>query len=600
MKVLRKLFSILTSREKRNLYLLFLIVLIMAGLQVVSVASIMPFLSVASDPETINQNQYLNWAFNQFGFESNDNFLIFLGVASLFALIVSNTFIVFSTWALQKYIWRRNHSLSRRLLRSYLSRPYEYFLTRNSAELGKNVLEEVKEVTNRMLRPALMGVSKGIVGVFIIGFLVFVDPTVAVTMALVLGVSYGGIYFLVRTRIGESGRKRVEANTQRFQCVREALGGIKEVKLLGKESEFLNRYDGPSKRYADFQAEYKVITKVPRYALEAVAFGGIVLIAIYLIAARNSVQQVVPILGLYAFAGYRLMPALQTAFKGLTSSRFNLAALEELHKEMSARSQSDSSRLSIDSSTETKALPLKNQLLIDSITFYYPEAEEPAIEDLTLRVPARTMMGFVGKTGSGKSTMMDLVLGLLRPQKGEITVDGSLLKGETLRRWQRNIGYVPQDIHLFDDNILRNIAFGVSEEDIDMGRVEEVTRRASIYSFITDELSEGWQSEVGEGGVRLSGGQRQRIGIARALYHDPSLLVLDEATSALDQSTEAEVLESIYGLKNDHTILLVSHRLSTVERADNICMLAGGQKVGEGTYANLKKSNVEFQSMVAA
>lgn len=597
MKIVKKIFSLLTPKEKIYLYIMFIAVLIMAGLQVVSVASVMPFLSVASDPASVHENFYLSWAFTTFGFTNTNTFLIALGMAALTALVVSNTFIVGTTWALQRYTWGRNHALSHRLLRSYLYRPYEYFLTHNSAELGKNILEEVKEVVAQMLIPGLRGIAHGIVAVFIIGFLLFVDPVVAAMVTGVLGTAYTGIYLLVKGRLDVYGEKRVETNTKRYQFVNEAFGGIKEVKLRGKEDEFLDQYRHPSERYSRYQARYRVIRRAPRYILEALAFGGIILIAVYLITIQGDIRQVIPMLGLYAFAGFRLMPALQRAFKGVASARFNLTALEKLREGLQEGPASPVSTEGDHNRNMEEPLGMNNRLVLDNVHYTYPGAKEPAIKGLSIEIPARSTMGFVGKTGSGKTTTVDLILGLLRPQEGVISVDGIPLQNESVHRWQRDIGYVPQHIYLADDSVARNIAFGVPEGEIDMESVRDAARRAHIYNYVVDGLPDQWNTAVGERGVKLSGGQRQRIGIARALYHDPSVLVFDEATSALDQTTEASVMEAIFGLEGDHTMIMIAHRLSTVKRADNIVMLEQGRKVGEGTYDELVREHTKFQSM---
>ncbi|WP_263841470.1 ABC transporter ATP-binding protein [Salinibacter sp.] len=601
MDIVKTFFDLLTHRERRNLYLLFCAVLVMAGLEVVSVGSIMPFLQVASNPASVHESAYLSWVYGTFGFSDTNSFLIVLGLAALMALVVSNTFILLTTWLLYRYVWGRNHSLSRRLLRSYLYQPYEYFLTRNSAELGKNILEEMKEVTGLMLMPALRGGAKVIVALFIVGFLFFVDPIVALMVSIILGLAYVVVYYGVRDRLDRKGAERVEANTKRYQFVSEAFGGIKQVKLRGKEESFLDQFDPPSKRFARVQAHYRVIKRAPRYVLEAVAFGGIILIAVYLIAEREDIGQVLPMLGLYAFAGYRLLPALQQAFKGIASARFNIAALEKIHEDLQNRADAET-KTSMNSAQDTagKTLTLDDRLVLEDVSFTYPGAEKPAIKELSLEIPAQATVGFVGKTGSGKTTTVDLVLGLLRPQRGIISVDGTLLRDDNVRRWQRDIGYVPQQIYLSDDTLARNIAFGVPEEDIDMCAVRDAARRANIHDFIMDELPKGWRTVVGERGVKLSGGQRQRVGIARALYHRPSTVVFDEATSALDQSTEESVMDAIYELEGSHTMLVIAHRLSTVKRADKIVMLEHGQKVGEGTYEKLREHHSKFRSMALA
>lgn len=598
MDILKTFFDLLTPRERRNLFLLFLVILVRASLQVASVASIMPFLSVAAEPGSVHENPYLSWTFEAFGFPDTKTFLVALGLGAVATLVISNAFIVFTIWALERYVWGRNDNLSRRLLRSYLYRPYKFFLTRNSSELGKNILEEVKEITSQMLRPVLRGCARAVVALFIISFLFFVNPIVAGVLTVVLGSAYAGIYYAVRHRLDRTGARRVEANTKRYQFVSESFGGIKDVKLRGKEEAFLDQYDDPSKKYARAQAHYRVINKVPRYILEAIAFGGVILIAVYLIAVENDIRQVVPILGLYAFAGYRLMPALQQAFGGIASARFNMAALEKIHEDLhQAVKNASYDSMNGKQQKSDEPLTLDDRLVMEDVTFTYPGGEEPAIKDLSLEVPAHTTVGFVGKTGSGKTTTVDLILGLLQPQQGSISVDGAPLRNENIRRWQRDIGYVPQQIYLADDTVARNIAFGVPKKEIDMNAVEDAARRAHIHDFITHELPERWETVVGERGVKISGGQRQRIGIARALYHRPSVLVFDEATSALDQNTEASVMEAIYELEGNHTMLMIAHRLSTVKRADNIIMLEGGRKVGEGAYDELAKQHSKFRSM---
>jgi len=601
MRIVRKLLALLTPQERRGLYVLFAAVVVMATLEVVSVASIMPFLSVASDPATVQENQYLAWAFETFGFGGVDSFLIFLGVGCLLALVLSNAFIVFTSWAMERFVWDRTHSLSRRLLRSYLSRSYSFFLTRNTAELGKNILEEVTEVAARMLKPFLRGVAKSIVAVFILLFLVVVKPIVALVTAVVLGAAYGAIYRFVRNRLDEAGTERVDANSERFKVVNEALSGIKEIKLRGAEEAFLAQYDGPSRAYAKHQTLYRVIRRVPRYVLEVFAFGAIIVVAIYLLGAGESVQQIIPILGLYVFAGYRLMPALQQAFRGLASARYNVAALETLERDMRGTAAPGVGQAG---ETGEKAagsrLDLEDELVMDDITYSYPEADRAALRHVTVSVPYNSVVGFVGKTGSGKTTAIDLILGLLEPDEGEVRVDGTPLGESNLGRWQRSVGYVPQDIYLTDDTIARNIAFGVPDGEIDMESVRQAADRAHIREFVETDLPDAWSSVVGERGTKLSGGQKQRIGIARALYHDPSLLVFDEATSALDKETEAKIMRTLYGLQRSHTIIMISHRLETVRNADRVVLLEDGEKAAEGSFDDVMEQSRSFESMVSS
>lgn len=598
MNVIRAVFSILTQRERKNIYVLFIAVVGMAALEVVSVASIMPFLSVASNPESVQDNPILRWIFTRGGFSNTKNFLVALGVGAFLALVISNVFIVCTMWALYRYVWGRNHSLSRRLLSHYLNRTYEYFLNKNSAELGKNVLQEVREVTGNMLFPALRGSAKGVVSIFIVCFLFYINPVVATIAALVLGSAYASIYLAVRKWLDRIGTERVETNTDRYQIVNEAFGAIKQVKVRGKERSFIRQFERPSKEYSRAQTHYQVLKSIPKYVLEAVAFGGIILIAVYLIIAQENVQSVIPTLGVYAFAGYRLMPALQAAFRGIASARFNIAALNEISEELQTQPRLPYvSNGSLDFDSSNDGIKVTDKINIDDVSYAYPNSEKKAVKNLSIDIPAESTIGFVGKTGSGKTTVVDIVLGLLKPQSGNVCVDGSKIHKENLSRWQQSIGYVPQQIYLSDDTIARNIAFGVPRNDINYEAVRDVAQRARIRHFVENELPNQWDTVVGERGVKLSGGQRQRIGIARALYHNPSTLIFDEATSALDQSTESNVMEAIYNLRSDHTILMIAHRLSTVKRANKIVMLEDGLKVSEGDYKDLKRRSEKFRSM---
>lgn len=598
MDALRLFIRLLTPRERRRLYGLFAAVVIMALLEVVSVASIMPFLSVAADPSRIQDTPYLRWAYDTFGFGDANAFLIALGLGALGAMLVSNTVIVGTTWALYHYAWMWNHNLSRRLLQRYMQRPYAYFLTHNSTELGKNVLEEIREVVNGMLVPTLKGGAKVVVALFIAAFLVAYDPWVALGATGVLGSAYALLYVGIRHRIRQYGEERVQANTARYRAVAEAFGGIKAHKLHGTGAERIRQYAEPSEQYARYQARYSALQHMPRYALEVVAFGGIILIAVYLIAVQNTLSSVIPTLGVYAFAGYRLMPALQGAFKGIASVQFNAAALrdlrEGLQEEATASASPQAQTQSGTRPAPCEPLLLRDAVTFESVTFRYPGAERMALNNVSLRLETGDTIGITGPTGSGKTTLVDLLLGLLDPQSGTICVDEVPLRGRTLQRWQQSIGYVPQHIYLEDSTIVQNIAFGVPPEDIDREAVQQAARIACIADFVEDELPERWDTPVGERGVALSGGQQQRIGLARALYRQPPVLVLDEATSALDRATEAQVMHALHERTEHRLLISIAHRIHTLKRADHIVQIRAGCIASEGTYEDLQDTRGTF------
>ena len=583
----RKVLNLLSSNQRLKLFLLFFMVLVMALLEVVSLASILPFLSVATDPTQIQVNEWLNWIYTTLGFTTTDGFLLALAGTALTALVVSNIWIATTLFVEYRFAISVCHGLSVRLLRHYLSQPYSFFLGRNSADFSKNILGETDAIRPVFIA-SLEFSSKVIVTLAITVMLIVYDPLLALTVIVTFGVLYGIIYAIVNKRLFRLGEERVDTNKQRFQLASEALGAIKDVKLFGFERNFLERFVEPSRRFNACLANAVVTGKLPRYGLEVLAFGSVLVIAIYFLLRGEGLQRTIPVLGFYAFAGYRLMPNLQQVFLSYTTLRFGAPAVDNLYNELVSKTSASkqnahtvSSHLDSEDAKKT-VLPLNRELVFEDITFTYPGASRPTFKDLSLSIDAKSTIGIVGTTGAGKTTLVDIVLGLLQPEEGQILVDGVPLTSDNMRTWQNGLGYVPQQIFLTDDTIARNIAFGISQDEIDQDAVETAARIAKIHDFVIDELPEGYGTFVGERGIRLSGGQRQRIGIARALYHNPAVLVFDEATSALDNETEAAVMEAINELVGSRTILIIAHRLATLDACDRLLRVQDGRVVSGG------------------
>jgi ABC-type multidrug transport system fused ATPase/permease subunit len=384
-------------------------------------------------------------------------------------------------------------------------------------------------------------------------------------------------------------------NEQRFRIAAEALGGIKELKVLGRERAFLTRFQKPSWGFCRATASNQVVASLPRYALETIAFSGVLVIILYLLRTSGDISELLPVLSLYVFAGYRLMPSLNEIFTAAILIRFNRAALDDLHRDL-FDSVFESGRNVPPEERNPKRLPLRAQLTLNNVSYTYPNSAIPSLQGVDLTIRKHEVVGIVGETGAGKTTLVDVVLGLLEPTSGTIEVDGEALSGGRLKSWRLSCGYIPQEIFLTDDSIRGNIAFGVPVEAIDDDAVVRAATWAQIHDFIIT-LPHGYGTEVGERGVRLSGGQRQRIGIARALYHDPDVLVLDEATSSLDGATEAAVMEMIHNLGRKKTLILIAHRLSTVRACDMVYVLRQGRFIGSGTLDELAERNHDFRSM---
>lgn len=390
------------------------------------------------------------------------------------------------------------------------------------------------------------------------------------------------------------GIERETANNDRFKTLAEAFGGIKEVKVAGLESVLVQRYNGPAKRVAKSVTAAQLAKQMPRFVLEVLAFGGMLLVVLYLMKTHGRLDQAMPVIALYALGSYKLLPALQQVYVHLSTLRFSKPALDKLHSDLQSIPRQ------VDTSPTPAPLDVKRGFSLKGVTYGYPGASRMALDGLDMDIPAHSTIGLVGPTGSGKTTTVDILLGLLHPSDGCLEVDGIPIDATNCRDWQRLLGYVPQQIFLIDDTITANIAFGVTPSAVNPMAVERAARVANLHDFIMQDLSDGYATQVGERGIRLSGGQRQRIGIARALYHSPQVLVLDEATSALDNLTEQAVMEAVRNLGREITIIMIAHRLSTVRECDCIYVLDKGRLSAHGTYNDLILSSDDFRRMAEA
>ena len=591
MQTLKKILYILTPHERKRGGLLVIIVLIMALLDTMGVASILPFMAVISNPDIIQTNIYLNKMFQAssiFGVENNQDFLFVLGIFVFIFLVTSLIFKAFTFYVQARYIQMRQYSISKRLMEGYLHQPYSWFLNRNSADFGKTILTEVSTVVGNGLKPVMELITKGAVTIALITLLVSVNPKLSLLVGLTLGLYFAFIYKFTRSFLDRIGKETLKNNKLRFIAISEAFGAAKEVKVGRLEQTYVKRYSDPAIIMARHRATTAVVSQLPRFALEAIAFGGIMLMMLYLMKQTGGIVNALPIISLYVFAGYRLMPAMQSIYVALTKLRFVGASLDAL--------VNDIKNLKIlNLKQDQSVLSFNKQITLKNIYYNYPNASRTTLKDININIPAKTTVGLVGATGSGKTTTVDIILGLLEAQKGSLEVDGKIIKEQDFKSWQRSIGYVPQHIYLADDTVAANIAFGVDPKDINQEAVEKASKIANLHEFVIEELPKKYQTNVGERGIKLSGGQRQRIGIARALYYNPQLLVLDEATSALDNQTEQAVMDAVNNLNKDITTIIIAHRLNTVKNCDNIFKLEKGELIGQGTYDELIDNKKTFR-----
>jgi len=594
-KNFKKIIGLLTLEERRRFFFILIIFLISGFIDVFGVASIMPFVAVLSKPELVETNKMLGVAYKfsqNFGVNTNNKFLFILGLFSFLIFVFSMIFKSVALYVQLRFIVMRECTLSQRLLEGYVRQPYAWFLNRNSSELGKNILSEVSRFITFALLPMITFISNFILAIVLIILIIFIDPIIAFVSFVVLSVAYFIIYKSAGVIVKQLGKKSIQSNKLRFGTLQELFGAIKELKVRGLEQPYIDRYSLSAETYAKSLASSQIISLLPKYFVEAVAFGGIIILVLVLLKINNEISIVLPIISLYVFAGYKLMPALQAIYQSYTNLRFAGPGLKALHNDIMSLELEKSVNNKLESLSFNQNIELKN------IYYTYPNTIRPTLNNITMTISSKSIVGIVGSTGSGKTTLVDIILGLLESQQGTLMIDGIHIVSDNRRSWQKSIGYVPQNIYLSDDTVSANIAIGVEPANIDYAEVCRSAKIANIHDFIINELAEGYNTIVGERGVRLSGGQRQRIGIARAMYHKPQLFIFDEATSALDSITENTVMEAVKKLGKKITIIIIAHRLSTVRDCEKIFLLEKGKLIDEGTFETLVKTNKNFSSLV--
>ena len=602
----QRVYGLLSPALREKLWILGFLVVMSGFFEVAGVVSIMPFMGMIVDPRLALENRWIAQIHGFFPLAPRP-FMILLGGGVLLVLFLSNLISALTVWSILRFSLAAGRDLSKTMYAVYLNHPYLFFLNRNTSELVQNTLYEIGRLVIGILIPSLTIISKLAVAFAILGLLLFVNPLIALLAGLILGGSYMGVFFLVRRTLAHSGQEISRVNSRRVQIAYETFSSIKDIKILGREKAFFELFSSPVDRYSVLQSRSQMISVLPRYAMETLAFGGIIALILVLLSMGGNLAKTLPLISLYALAGYRLMPTLQQIFANWSQIRFNLPAIDKVVADIETLPElrmgdGRDGRGSLQAPTvpvpEDNPLLLKREIRFEEVSFSYPAREEAVLNRLSLSIPANASVGIVGSTGSGKTTTLDILLGLLEPTEGRLLVDGIPVTRENRRRWQANIGYVPQQIMLIDDTVKKNIAFGIPEDRIDEAKVERAARLAHLHDFILAELPQGYETGIGERGVRLSGGQRQRIGIARALYHDPAVLVLDEATSALDNLTETVIMEALATLSRQKTILMVAHRLTTVRDCDFIVVMERGKVSDIGSYDELLERSALFSSMV--
>lgn len=586
----KHLLYIFNNRERLQIFLLFVASIIGSLLECLGVGIFMPFVNVLMDTNAVHNTWYLRFFYERFHFESVDAFLVALTLAIIVIFVVKNIYLIIEKYAIYYFSFNMQRKISTKLLRAYMHEPYTFHLNKNISVLQRSMQEDATLFANAVIH--FMELLLEITTCIALGIsLFYISHSMTVVIVGLLAICMSGFLAINRRFQSGLGRQCQEYKGKIYQWMNQALGGIKEIKVLGREQYFVDSYNAYYKRYAAGLRMGRLLGVVPKYVVEMVSISGLlVAILIKMKYGKTDLVTFIPQLSAFAVAAFRLMPSVGRINEHAASIIYAKPSIELVYHDLRDIEDSDSDEVNAVRSTPREALDctnnswsLQDQLEVRKVCYHYPNTEDDVIREAELTIPKGQTIALIGESGAGKTTMADIILGLLTPQYGKILADGKNIYSN-MDAWHQTIGYIPQTIYLSDDTIRNNVAFGIYEKDIDEEAVVSALKKAQLYDFI-EGLPDGMDTIVGDRGVRLSGGQRQRIGIARALYHDPEVLVLDEATSALDNDTETAVMEAIDGLRGEKTMIIIAHRLTTIRNADQVYEIKDGK-----AYLRDKKS----------
>ena len=592
-KIIKDIFILLTPSQRRQFYVLQFLIIIMTVLQIVGVASIVPFMTLVADMSQLQEDTIFAQIYRVSGLTSESSFVFVLGIGVLIMLFIGTVISTYTTWRLSLYANKLGVELADRLYIHYLKKDWLFHASVSSAYLTKQIASECSRVTSSILLP-LAHMNGNFVLVMFMSISIFLfDPKVALIGIIIFAIAYFVVFTIVSNTLLRNGRTISVMFEERFRLINEGFGGIKDVLLLGRYDDFISRFNKKGKILAYKSGVNAALAHIPRYFMELIAFGSMIALILYLFASyRGDITIILPILSLYAIAGMKLLPAFQQIYNSLANIKGNVAGFESIQQDLIDSSISKQVILK----SEQIYLNPKTQILLENISFTYQGKDKPVLNKLNMQIPVNKVVGIVGASGSGKSTLVDILIGLIKLQEGYLKVDGIIIDDQNRRSWQNTIGFVAQAIFLSEGTIAENVAFGISHNKIDLKQVNKALKLANLDEFVLG-LKYGIHTKVGERGIQLSGGQRQRIGIARALYHEAKVLIFDEATSSLDGITERMIMQAIDQFSGQKTIIMIAHRLKTIQKCDQIYVIDNGKVADQGTFDELIETNEMFKKM---
>ncbi|MDE5932349.1 MAG: ABC transporter ATP-binding protein/permease [Lachnospiraceae bacterium] len=565
-----KLNYIFTRKDKVQIVFLLIAVVIGSFLELLAVSIFSPFIDLIMDPASLQGDGTIAYIFRMFSFQSQEYFLAFIAAGIIVIYIVKDVYTIIEKNAIYKFSYKLQRKMSTNLLKAYMDEPYTFHLGKNISVLQRSMQEDTDQFTKGIIH--LMEMIAEISVCIALGiYLYIVSKSITAIIVGLLVLCLAVFYVISKKYSSAWGREAQQHKSKIYQWMNQSLGGIKEIKVLNREESFIEHYDNYFAKYVRVLRLNRLIGVIPKYSIEMVCMTGLLSAIIFKIFfGQKELAEFVPQLAVFAVAAFRLLPSVGKINEHVAAVLYAFPSLELIYNDLREIEQLEAGKKERD-----EGWKLKEKIDVKSVTYHYPDGETNVIENASFSIQKGTTIAFIGSSGAGKSTMADILLGLLPPQWGKIYADDMNVY-KNLATWQKEIGYIPQSIYLSDDTIRNNVAFGIDEKEIDEQSVIKALQQAQLYDFV-DTLPEGLDTFVGDRGVRLSGGQRQRIGIARALYHDPEILILDEATSALDNDTENAVMEAIEKLHGEKTMIIIAHRLTTIQNADVIYEVTDGK-----------------------